>query len=355
MIAIFVAFIASFISLKLLLKTPVGKYVVSHSNERSQHQGVLPQFGGLGIVLGITCGWFLLGVDSWWLVLTLALGIALVSFIDDAITLPVWVRLGTQLAMGAVFIQLEYGFGKGLVAFFIMLAVVWMVNLYNFMDGMDGMAGGMAVFGFTTFGLTTLLLSGDAITLKAALVIVAATLGFLWLNIHPSKLIMGDVGATTLGFLAAAFSFYGWREGLWPYWYPAVVFLPFTVDATVTLFRRLFNGENILKGHRKHYYQRLLRMGFSQSKVITYYYIAMTLSALLGFALLRFDAHYFWSLVSLLVGLAGAAMAFVDIRWHAHQQRSNLGNKTQAPNLGRLWQSKNKRSHSVTAHTSHNE
>jgi len=84
--------------------------VVAEENDRSMHKGLVPRFGGIGIVFGVTLGWLILGIDSWWLLLSLGLCIAFVSFMDDAFTLPVWIRLSTQLVMATVFAFVEFGF-----------------------------------------------------------------------------------------------------------------------------------------------------------------------------------------------------------------------------------------------------
>ena len=324
MISSLLAFITAFITLQLLLKSPLRRWIVAYAEERSMHVGAMPRFGGIGIILGITVGWLVLGVDSWWLLLILGLSVAGVSLLDDLFDLPVWIRLFAQVGMAAAFIYLEYSFINIWLAVLITMAIVWMVNLYNFMDGIDGLAGGMAVFGFSAFAVAAYLVALDIVMLKAAFVVVAASLAFLRWNLFPSSMFLGDVGSTSIGFIAAAFSFYGWREGMWPFWFPAIVFLPFIADATVTLLKRLFNRENIFQPHNKHYYQRLVRMGWSQPAVSITWYVAMLLSAAVAIALLHVNVYLQWLGLLALFMLVGLVFIFVDISWQTHVQNEML-------------------------------
>jgi UDP-N-acetylmuramyl pentapeptide phosphotransferase/UDP-N-acetylglucosamine-1-phosphate transferase len=142
----------------------------------------------------------------------------------------------------------------------VLLFIVWMTNLYNFMDGSDGLAGGMALFGFSFYGIASLMNGNEAFAMMD-FSIGAAALGFLYHNFHPARVFLGDAGSIPLGFLAAAFGIYGWQQGYWPFWFPALVFSPFVVDATMTLLKRVRRGENLAQAHRSHYYQRLVQIG----------------------------------------------------------------------------------------------
>ena len=141
------------------------------------------------------------------------------------------------------------------------LATMWVTNLYNFMDGSDGLAGGMALFGFGAYALAAWL-AGDAVFVVVAASIAAAAAAFLVFNFPPAKVFMGDAGSIPLGFLAAALGILGWRAGHWPLWFPVLVFSPFIIDASVTLARRLLRGERVWRAHRSHYYQRLVQLGW---------------------------------------------------------------------------------------------
>ena len=200
----------------------------------------------------------------------------------------------------------------------VLLFIVWMTNLYNFMDGSDGLAAGMALFGFSFYGIAGLMNSNEPFAMLNFSV-GAAALGFLYHNFHPARVFMGDAGSIPLGFLASAFGVWGWQLGYWPFWYPILVFSPFVIDATVTLLKRVRRGENLAQAHRSHYYQHLVQMGLGHRNTAIAEYALMLLtgaSALWGIGL---DAQSqgnllaFWSAVYL-----GLAM-WIDRRWRQYE------------------------------------
>jgi UDP-N-acetylmuramyl pentapeptide phosphotransferase/UDP-N-acetylglucosamine-1-phosphate transferase len=154
------------------------------------------------------------------------------------------------------------------------LALVWMMNLYNFMDGMDGFAAGMTIVGFAVLG-GFFFRGSQPVFGWVSLFIVGASAGFLVHNFPPARIFLGDVGSVPLGFLAGSLSLLGHREGLFDLWVPILVFSPFVVDATVTLGRRLFRGERVWRAHREHYYQRLVLAGWGHRKTVLVEYVLM--------------------------------------------------------------------------------
>src|SRR5690606_10611586 len=137
--------------------------------------------------------------------------------------------------------------------------------LYNFMDGSDGLAGGMAVIGFGAGGAAAWL-AGDAALPPGHLCVAAAAAASLVFNRPPPRTFLGGAGSVPLAFLAAALGSFGWRAGCWPAWFPVLVFAPFVIDATLTLARRIARRERIWQAHRDHYYQRLVRMGWGHRR-----------------------------------------------------------------------------------------
>jgi len=146
-----------------------------------------------------------------------------------------------------------------------------MTNLYNFMDGSDGLAGGMAFFGFSIFGLATLM-RGDYVQAMMNFSVGAAAVSFLYYNFNPAKVFMGDAGSIALGFLVAALGVLGWQKNVWPLWFPILVFSPFIVDASVTLVKRSLRGAKVTEAHREHYYQRVIQMGVSHRDLALFEY-----------------------------------------------------------------------------------
>jgi len=278
-----------------------GLRVLDHPNERSLHTRPIPRTGGVGIVAGVAAGgWTAVVAGSVaappvWLFLCAA-AVAAVSFVDDLRGLPAVPRLAAHVAaaLGLIAVGVAPGalevpgavwawpawVGGGVA----LLGTVWMTNLYNFMDGMDGLAGGMAVVGFGALAVLGLV-GGRPDFAVLSLVVVAAAAGFLLFNFPPARIFMGDVGSSTLGFLAAAMILWGNQEGLFPLWVAALVFSPFVVDATATLLRRALAREKVWQAHRSHYYQRLVRVGWGHRRTVVLEYLLMlgcALSALLA-------------------------------------------------------------------------
>jgi UDP-N-acetylmuramyl pentapeptide phosphotransferase/UDP-N-acetylglucosamine-1-phosphate transferase len=193
------------------------------------------------------------------------------------------------------------------------LAVVWMTNLFNFMDGADGLAGGMATIGFAALALAAWL--GDAPGLAAfCAAIAAAALAFLRFNFPPAKVFMGDAGSIPLGFLAATLGILGAQQNAWPWLFPLLVFSPFIFDASVTLARRALRGEKVWQAHRSHYYQRVVLLGATHRQLAMAAYVLMLASVALAFTLRALPQHAPWLLVLLFATYLLIFLA-IDLRW----------------------------------------
>ena len=240
--------------------------IVASSNARSMHTKPVPIGGGWAIVPLVLVAWvaFFWPIEDQltWAVLIGTLVLASLSWVDDRRPLPPFSRLLVQ----AVAITLVLGllpaeqtvFSKNWPLWADRLLAglcwLWFVNLFNFMDGIDGLAGTEIIFicaGFIFIGLTTGL---DLPTLHVVTVLAGATAGFLWWNWHPARIFLGDVGSISIGFLL------GWlliklaiNGSL-----VAAFLLPayFIADATVTILKRLVRGEAFWQPHKTHYYQR---------------------------------------------------------------------------------------------------
>ncbi len=307
------AFVVSLACLWILLSPRGRRLMLDRPNERSLHKQPVPRSGGLAIAAGAAAG------------LSLAPGVPLVSFalaaalaglsvIDDLSPLPTLLRLAAHLAAAGLFVAFEIGIGDPLLLAVLVLAIAWYANLYNFMDGSDGLAGGMAVFGFGAYAWAAHQ-AGHAPLAASAVVLAAASLAFLLFNFHPARLFMGDVGSVPLGFLAGALGVLGWREGIWPLWFPLLAFAPFVGDATLTLIKRLLRRERVWQAHRQHYYQRLVRMEFGHRGTAWMEYGVMAVCA--AVALLAREASPALQAVAVCASVAAlAAIAvWVDLRW----------------------------------------
>ena len=291
-----VSFALTWIVLTIVIRTWSDR-ILDHPNERSLHQRPVPRMGGIGVAAGIAASVPFVSQVEWWPLWLGACFLVGISFLDDIIGLPIIGRLLVHFvaAGGAAAGLLLNHTGVGWVLLAI-VAIVWMTNLYNFMDGMDGLAGGMALFGFGFYALAGVL-SGHLPFAVTNAAIAAAAGAFLLFNFHPARIFMGDAGSTLLGFLAACLGLVGWQLGIWTLWFPGLVFSPFIVDATVTLARRLLRGEKIWRPHREHYYQRLVLSGWGHRRTVLAEYGVMALCG--GLALLYQYASEEWRLVIL--------------------------------------------------------
>lgn len=289
-------------------------YVLDEPNARSLHSRPIPVSGGIAILVGLTVSallayWYYIPTQEFiWICLS-GLLIALISLIDDCRHVAALYRLIVHFVAAALLLwQSDFwltrlvlpGFSWAWLPFLQVSAsflfVVWMVNLYNFMDGMDGFAGGMAVFGFSTLAVLGAL-AEHPFFMAINLIVASAAGGFLIFNFPPARIFMGDVGSSSLGFLAAAFSLWGSLEDIFPLWVALLLFSPFIVDATVTLLLRLLRGEKIWLAHKSHYYQRLVQIGWGHKRTVLWEYVLMAACSLSALVAPSLPVYSQWGLL----------------------------------------------------------
>jgi UDP-GlcNAc:undecaprenyl-phosphate/decaprenyl-phosphate GlcNAc-1-phosphate transferase len=306
------SFLAAFLLVRLLLSR-FASFALDEPNARSLHEQPVPRTGGVAVLAGTAVSLALGGLPMW-LAFLLALTLGAISFLDDLYGLPPTARLLAHV--GAAGSLLWYVLWPMYVVELIVLtlAVAWITNLYNFMDGSDGLAGGMSVIGFGTYAAAAQL-GGDAALATLCIALAGASAGFLVYNFHPARIFLGDIGSIPLGFLAGSLGVVGWRNDLWPLWFPVLVFGPFIGDATVTLVRRLIRGERLSQAHRDHYYQRMVRAGLGHRATAYIAYVAMLACA--GAALYgRTQSPYLQAAVFGAASMVLAAAAvWVDLHW----------------------------------------
>lgn len=271
-------------------------------NERSSHTTPTPRGGGLPLVVIALGVWvWVQGPDGMFglpanlaLVVGAAL-VALVSWVDDLRTVPFRMRLLVHLLAGAVVLMSAPppasvplpGLGEvplGPLAW--PLALIWiagLTNAYNFMDGIDGIAGGQGVVAGLGWWILGVAFDAPGIATLGAL-LTAGSLVFLLFNWHPARIFMGDVGSATLGFLFATIPFLFGAGRFTPersFWIVGVALVwPFVFDAGFTLVRRWRRGERLSEAHRSHLYQRLVIAGWEHTPAsLLYIGWAITTSA----------------------------------------------------------------------------
>lgn len=312
------AFAAALLTVWWLTRGRLQRLILDHPNPRSLHDAPVPRTGGLGLHAGALLAASVIAPPLP-PVLWIGYGALLaISLVDDVRGVhPAW-RLAFHFGTAAVFAAVVVLPAQGALALVLAaLGIAWMANLYNFMDGSDGLAGGMAVIGFSCYGAAAGLAGSQGFALFN-LSLAAAAAGFLVFNAHPARIFLGDAGSVPLGYLAAALGLIGWTNGDWPWWFPLLVFSAFAADATVTLARRLARREKIWHAHHDHYYQRLVRMGWGHRKTALAGYAVMIASG--GAALAARDAGAAaQTAVLAAAGLAYLALvALIERSWRRH-------------------------------------
>jgi UDP-N-acetylmuramyl pentapeptide phosphotransferase/UDP-N-acetylglucosamine-1-phosphate transferase len=250
-------------------------------NERSSHTRPVPRGGGIAIVLLTLIG---LSIYAWlnpdWAIFSIisyvsgALLISAVSWLDDLRSLNVGIRFSAH-SLGAILAVIGFGYWHtidfpflgqihlgwiGLPVTF--LWIVGLTNAYNFMDGIDGIAGGQAVVAGLGWGVLGCLSNQPTIGILG-LLLAGSSLGFLGHNWPPARIFMGDVGSAFLGYTLAVLPVIATQNDSHLALPGALLVWPFLFDTVFTFFCRLRNRENIFEAHRSHLYQRLVVIGYS--------------------------------------------------------------------------------------------
>lgn len=281
-------------AIALLRRSPIAWRLADHPNERSLHVNPTPRVGGLGVLAGALPVAWLHASPGTMTLIVLALALAVISALDDVRSLPIEVRLPAHATAAIIAMLVLAAPAPGqahwpalwlLAALF---AIAWMTNLFNFMDGADGLAGGMAIIGFGALALASHA-AGETVLAWIAGAIASACCGFLLHNFPPARVFLGDAGSIPLGFLAGALGVVGIRVAAWPWWFPLLVFSPFIVDATFTVLRRMLRGEAVWRAHRGHLYQRVALAGMPRQQLALCAYALMLAAAGSALVALRQD------------------------------------------------------------------
>jgi len=273
------AFVVSAILVYLFAATRLRNLCLDHPNNRSSHEQPTPRCGGVGVLFGAVSAVAFLDLPAPLAnIMWLAAALFAVSLFDDFLHLPPLIRLCAHAA-ASLTAALVLGLSWSAWLVVVTIGLMWMTNLYNFMDGSDALAGAMGVIGFAAYAVGALV-AGDFAFAQVCACLSAATLGFLIWNWPPARIFLGDGGAIPLGFLAGALGYYGYAQGDWSIAFPLLVFLPFIADASVTLVHRAIRRRNLLQAHRGHFYQRVLTAhGWTKTELATLSAVVMLLSA----------------------------------------------------------------------------
>ncbi len=321
------AFVAVCLGTAVLLRVLRRYNLLDRPNERSSHAVPTPRGGGIAVmavlIVAIVVIWLRQGVD----VLDIAMvvlpmaGLAAISWADDVRSLGALPRLVAQfLAVGVGVWALPGPWHAAApapwdwgLAVLLGIGWIWFINLFNFMDGIDGITGAETLV--IGIGVAVVATAAPAALLAPAwplaVVTAAAVLGFLVWNWHPAKIFLGDVGSVPLGFLLGWLLLFVALKGYWA----AAVILPlyYLTDSTVTLVRRLLRGERVWRAHKSHFYQHAVATGRSHALVAL-----SVLGAGIGLVALAWVAARGQE-ISALVGAAIAVLALLG--WMSRRPR----------------------------------
>lgn len=290
-VLILTAYVLTVIGVKGWRRLALKRQILDVPNERSSHSNPTPSGGGV-IIFAVTIVFFIAGAWQYSQFINLApflagaFLIATISWFDDLYSLPSWLRFLVQ-TLAALFVIFGIGYFKTIELPFLtinfdfslvgqILTLMWIVgltNAYNFMDGIDGIAGAQGLIAGIGWSLAGWLTEAPLILFFGGL-LAAANLGFLWHNWHPARIFMGDVGSAFLGYSFAVLPILAINQnkqiGHWMIFGVLVVWT-FVFDALLTFIRRIRKRENVFAAHRSHLYQRLVIQGFRHNTVSLIY------------------------------------------------------------------------------------
>ncbi len=251
----------------LISSTPhrIMLLLMDHPTERSSHDIPTPRGGGVGILLAFILCSLVLKLPTTFLFPGIMLSI--ISFYGDNFQLSVRFRLVIQ-SVAAVFLSVPFLGSTGFPIILLLPVFIFVVgttNLYNFMDGIDGIAGVTSVVGFGLLACHNCPIFSFPVSSYASLAIcmALASLGFLFLNLPRARVFLGDVGSILLGFVFSGIVLM-LSENIFDFICLASFIFPFYADEITTMYVRLRQGDNLIIPHRKHLYQLLANeMGFS--------------------------------------------------------------------------------------------
>ena len=304
-------------------------------NHRSSHVVATPRIGGVALVLGVLGGVVVLYLSEIGLegglppVLGGALAIALLGLVDDFQHLSALVRLTIQTAVAIAMVMTSGdavlpGLASPMAGAVTVLWLVTLTNAFNFMDGIDGIAGAQAVvagLGWFIIGLFSQAPSVAAL----GLLLAGASFGFLLHNWHPARVFMGDAGSGFFGFLFAALPLVSATQSDSLWLCAGLLMWPFLADTAVTLLRRASRGEDVLSAHRSHFYQRLVLTGRSHR------YVALLYAGLAAFGGLAAVSLISSSTPALIVSIAAIPAAALAVWWNVRSREASPGGFDRAP------------------------
>jgi Fuc2NAc and GlcNAc transferase len=296
--------------------------------DRSLHTAPTPRGGGIAIALctlagaGVLTATGMLVAGVGWAIVSGGAVVALLGWLDDRGGLPVALRGAGYLGAAALGAWLAGGLPRIAAGEFVLTpgaaglllavpGIAWLINLYNFMDGADGIAAVQGI-GAAAFAAVLFVAAGDGGAAALCVIVAASCAGFLVFNVPPARLFMGDVGSCLLGYVFGVLALHGERGGAVPLLAWLLLLLPFVMDATLTLARRMLRGEKWYSPHRTHAYQLLVQSGLGHRGLLLRFLILEGL--VLGPATLVAESRG-WLHVAVPAAAALAVACWCGVQW----------------------------------------
>lgn len=304
--------------------------------ERKIHKNPVPRFGGVGIWLAFMTAFAVLALIFWeyphgnGLAGVLAGGtlIFLLGVLDDRFNISPYIKLAWQIlaAVAAFYLGVEINVldlpeSKLLVlnSMSLPVTVLWLVgisNAMNFIDGVDGLAGGVAVISAITLAVVAVFTNQPIAAVMAA-ILAGASLGFLVYNFFPARIFMGDSGSLFCGFVLASIAVTGvLKTQVAVMLVPMVILTVPILDVVFSTLRRVFKGKNPFIADAEHIHHRLLHAGFSQVRIVAMLYGACIIAGMVATGYVQ----YLWAYLALILGLSLLMLALLMLRFSSNAE-----------------------------------
>jgi len=312
--AFLIAMVVTIIMTPFMKKLAFKFNVVDKPNEdRKIHQKVMPYLGGIAIAIGFFAGYLFLYPKLQFMP-AFIIGVLLIlitGIVDDKYSLSPKYKLLIQIIAAVIFVSSGTTINFIQVPYFDQinfgwwgypLTVLWIVgitNAINFIDGLDGLASGVSSIALIVM-IVMGILNGQATAIALSVILLGGTIGFLFFNIHPAKIFMGDAGSTFIGFTMAVISILGLFKSLtfFSIIIPIIVLAVPIFDTSFAIVRRIAKGQKISSPDKQHLHHCLMRMGFSHRTTV---FIIYGISAIFGIAAIIFSRSVLWGSLIILI------------------------------------------------------
>ncbi|MBA2877222.1 UDP-GlcNAc:undecaprenyl-phosphate GlcNAc-1-phosphate transferase [Anoxybacillus kamchatkensis] len=314
-VAFLVPFFTVLLITPLVIKFAIKIGAIDKPNERKVHQRVMPRLGGLAIFLGVIAGYCVTGLynEKITAIATGACIIVMLGVLDDLFEITPKVKLLGQIVAAIIvvssgltidFISIPYVSKIELGLLSIPVTIFWIIgvtNAINLIDGLDGLAAGVSSISIATIAIMAASYH-KVLILTLSLILLGATISFLFYNFHPAKIFMGDTGSLFLGYSIAILSLLGLYKSvtLFSFIVPIIILGVPVFDTTFAIIRRVVNKRPISAPDKSHLHHRLLALGFSHRTTVLIIY---GLGILFSVSAIMFSSATLWGSLGIVFGL----------------------------------------------------